>query len=132
VGVAVVASRGVLYAVADYERVVPLLAQSQVEAVVGGLLRSSGVTVLGDASLARAACVLNQGLPGSKSGPRPRFVMRWQDSDLSQLPQALVDRLASGQFRQAAVGSCPTQGQEGSFTAYRVAVLLYSGREGAH
>ena len=51
--------------------------------------------------------------------------MRWQDADLTQLPQALAERLASGNYRQAAVGSCPAQITEGSFTAYRVAVLLY-------
>jgi hypothetical protein len=125
VGVALVASRGVLYAVADYERAVPVLAQSQVEAAVAGLLRVSGVKVLGDATVARSACAVDRGLPNSKSGPQPRFVMRWQDADLSQLPQALVDRLATGRFRSAAVGSCPPQGQEGSFTAYRIAVVLY-------
>ena len=125
VGVALVASRGVLYAVADYERAVPVLAQSQVEAAVAGLLRASGVKVLGDATVARGVCVTNRGLPSLKSGPQPRFVMRWQDADLSQLPQALVDRLATGRFRSAAVGSCPPQGQEGTFTAYRIAVLLY-------
>jgi len=36
----------------------------------------------------------------------------------------LTDILASSQFRHAAVGSCPPQGQQGWFTAYRVAVLL--------
>ena len=55
----------------------------------------------------------------------PRFIMRWQDADLTRLPQALVEKLASGNYRQAAVGSCPAQIAEGSFTAYRVAVLLY-------
>ena len=35
--------------------------------------------------------------------------MRWQNSDLSQLPQALVKQLASGNYRQAAIGSCPAQ-----------------------
>ena len=51
--------------------------------------------------------------------------MRWQDSELAQLPQALTERLASGRYRRAAVGSCPARGVEGSFSAYRVAVLLY-------
>jgi hypothetical protein len=51
--------------------------------------------------------------------------MRWQEADLTHLPQALVDRLASGSYRQAAVGSCPAENVEGSFSAYRVAVLLY-------
>jgi hypothetical protein len=130
VGVAVVASRGVLYAVADYERVVPILKQEQVEAVIAGLVRVSGVTVLRDPAVARAACSQNRGVPSAKSGPQPRFVMRWQDADLTHLPPALVDRMASGQFRQAAIGSCPPQGEEGPFTAYRIAVLLYSTRVG--
>jgi hypothetical protein len=64
-------------------------------------------------------------MPRSESGPMARFVMRWQDADLTQLPQALGDRLASGKYRQAAVGSCPAQLAGESFTAYRVAVLLY-------
>jgi hypothetical protein len=51
--------------------------------------------------------------------------MRWQGADLNRLPQALVEKLSSGQIRQAAVGSCPPQVGEGDFTAYRVAVLLY-------
>jgi hypothetical protein len=41
------------------------------------------------------------------------------------LPEALVKRLASGSYHQAAVGSCPARGTEGSFTLYRLAVLLY-------
>ena len=54
-----------------------------------------------------------------------RQIMRWQGSDMSQLPQALAERLGSGRYQRAAVGSCPAAGQEGTFTAYRVAVLLY-------
>jgi hypothetical protein len=51
--------------------------------------------------------------------------MRWQDSALKELPRPLTEQLASGQYHRAAVGSCPAQGVEGDFTAYRVAVLLY-------
>jgi len=123
VGVAVVAARGELYAVADYSRVVEQLSASQVEARVAALLRSSGVAILRDPSAARAACMTDEGMP--RSEPMARFVMRWQDADLTQLPQALTERLASGKYRQAAVGSCPAQVAGGSFTAYRVAVLLY-------
>jgi hypothetical protein len=122
VGVAVVASRGVLYAVADYERAVPVLTQAQVEADVARLVRAQGLTLLADPTAARAYCVQAR---GTKAGSRPGFSMLWQDADLSRLPQALADRIASGHYRQAAVGSCPPQEVEGSFTAYRVAVLLY-------
>jgi hypothetical protein len=123
VGIAVVAAHGSLYAVADYSRVVEQLSASQVEARVAALMRASGVAILRDPNSARAACSTDEGMP--RSEPMARFVMRWQDADLTQLPQALTDRLASGKYRQAAVGSCPAQVAGGSFTAYRLAVLLY-------
>ncbi len=124
VGLAVVATRGVLYAVADYERAVESLSASQVESRVASLIRVSGISILADTQPARAACATDEGAPRS-SGARPGFIMRWQDSELERLPQALTERLASGQYHRAAVGCCPAQGQNGSFTAYRVAVLLY-------
>jgi hypothetical protein len=125
VGVSVVAGRYGLYAVADYERAVPVLTRAQVEAAITSLVKAGGVAILPDASLARAACSADNGLPRPASGARPRFIMRWEEADLTLLPEALVDKLATGKFRQAAVGNCPTQGQEGPFTAYRIAVLLY-------
>jgi uncharacterized protein YkwD len=125
VGVAVLASRGVLYAVADYAQGVPALTQAQVEQQVASLIRVSGVTILDDPNLARQACASDSGVPHSTTGAQPSFIVRWQDSDLSHLPQSLVDHLTSGVYRQASVGSCRPRGGEGSFTAYRVAVLLY-------
>jgi len=125
VGVAVVASRGVLYAVADYEHGVESLNGREVEARIAGMLQGSGVSIVPDASVARAACATDNGAPRSANGAQPGFVMRWQGSDMTQLPQALEERLASGRYQRAAVGSCPARGQEGTFTAYRVAVLLY-------
>ena len=125
VGVAVVAARGEFYAVADYSRAVEQMSASQVEARVAALIRVSGVAILRDPSMARTSCTSDAGMPRTAGGPMPRFIMRWQDADLTRLPQALVEKLASGNYRQAAVGSCPAQIAEGSFTAYRVAVLLY-------
>jgi hypothetical protein len=122
VGMAVVASSGVLYAVADYERAVPDLTQAQVEAAVARLVRVSGITILHDPTTARAYCA---NFKGEKGGKQPSFAMRWQDGDLSHLPLALVDHLTSAQYHQATVGSCPAQNVGGSFSAYRVAVLLY-------
>lgn len=125
VGFAVVESRGVLYAVADYGHAVGLLGAVGVESQVAELIRASGVAVGRDATLARRACLANSGVPHTEAGAMPGFVMRWQDSDLSRLPKALADRLASGRYQRAEVGNCPAQGANGSFTTYRVAVLLY-------
>jgi hypothetical protein len=118
VGIAVVASNGVLYAVADYARAVQVRSQAQVEAAVANLLHARGLTILKDAAGARAYCA-----NGTKDTSQPSFLMRWENPDLTQLPQPLMDRL--GQYRQAAVGSCAPQEVEGAFTTYRVAVLLY-------
>lgn len=125
VGIAVVAIRGELYATADYSRNVVALSRQQVEARVAQMLRPSGVSVLADPAQARAACVADQGIPSSRTGLQAHFVMRWQDSELAQLPDALQQKLSSRRYRYASIGSCPARGVEGTFTAYRVAVLLY-------
>lgn len=125
VGIAVVAIRGVLYATADYSRRVAALSRSQVEAHVAQLLRPSGVAILADSSQARAACVADQGMPSARNGLEPHFIMRWQDSDLARLPEALQEKLATHRYRSASIGSCPARGVAGTFTAYRVAVVLY-------
>jgi uncharacterized protein YkwD len=123
VGIAVVAGRYGLYAVADYERTVAVLSQTQIEAQVAGLLR--GVTIQLDPSLARTSCAAEGALPHPASGPRPRFAMYWEGADLTRLPKELSGALASGKYQQASVGNCSPQGEEGSFTAYRIVVLLY-------
>jgi uncharacterized protein YkwD len=124
IGVAVVAGRHGLYAVADYERAVPELTQKQVESRFAALLKQAGMEVLPDAALAREACATDDGMPKPATGPKPRFVMRWQGANLTRLPQELANKLATEKFRWASVGNCTMQGQD-TFTAYRIAVLLY-------
>lgn len=124
VGIAVVSVRGVLYATADYARGVEKLTPEQVEAQVAGLVRVSGVSILSNNARARAACKTDGAPPGAGSS-LPSFVMRWQDSEMKQLPKPLAEKLAAGQFRRAEIGSCAPHGVEGNFTVYRVAVLLY-------
>lgn len=125
IGIAVVPKRGVLYATADFSRAVAAFSTAQIENRVGSLIAPSGVKILSDHLLAREACTADRGFPRVANGAQPTFVMRWQDSELSHLPQNLADQLASGRYREAAVGSCQPKGEAGTFTAYRVAVLLY-------
>jgi len=124
VGIAVVYAHGEFYAVADYSAVVENLSPAQVEARVAALVRASRVSISPDSALARSACASDDDLMRSSSA-RPAWMIRWQDSDLSHLPQQLVSQLKSGKYRQAAVGSCPAQYNGGAFTSYPVAVLLY-------
>jgi len=126
VGIAVVPANGVLYAVADFTRGVSAMTPAQIEADVAGLIRPSGVAIRRDPTAARKACAMDHGFPPG-TGPQPDFVMRWQSADLTHLPQDLVSKLASGQFREAEVGDCPARNVEGSFSMYRIAVLLYAG-----
>ncbi len=125
VGVAIVAARGVLYAVADYSHAVRQMSAAHVEARIAALLRPSGVTVLQDPGAARAACTADNGMPRVSGAMQPHFIQRWQDADLSRLPQDLVNQLRTGRYRAAGVGSCAAQDTGGAFTAYRVAVILY-------
>jgi hypothetical protein len=125
VGIAVVAAKGVLFAVADYAKAVPVLTQSEVEAQIGSLLRAQGISVTRETATARAACRLDKGLPSVAGGSGPEFVMRWQDANLDRLPPRLLENLAGGHYRRGEVGSCPPRDGQGAFTAYRVAVLLY-------
>jgi hypothetical protein len=124
-GAAVVVSRGVLYAVADYDRAVSVFSPAQVENQVAGLLREQGIVTFGDKAEARAYCERGQKVSGAVDAIEPRFRMLWQNPDVSELPGALMGKLVSRVYRKAAVGSCPAQNVEGAFTTYRVAVLLY-------
>jgi uncharacterized protein YkwD len=124
VGVAVVVRGGELYAVADFERAVSVLTPEQVESTVARLVQETGVTARGNYVAARLACAQDHGMPASLDNKRPEFIMRWQDAELTHLPPALLDRIATGRYREAAVASCPSQNPETTFTIYRVAVLL--------
>jgi uncharacterized protein YkwD len=124
VGVAVVARGNMLYAVTDFERAVSVLTPDQVEAAVANLVKAAGIAAHSNSTGARVACAQDHGLPASLDNRRPEFIMRWQAAELDRLPEALLDRIATGRYREAAVGSCPSPSAAGTFTAYRVAVLL--------
>lgn len=125
IGTAIVAARGTLYAVEDFSAAVQQLSRTQIEARVGDLIRVSGVSILPNPTQARDACATDQGMPPAKPGMEPLFLMRWQSSSLDALPKVLTQKLATGKYRSASVGSCTPEGARDSFSAYRVAVLLY-------
>jgi uncharacterized protein YkwD len=131
VGLAVVARGNTLYAVADFAHEVRVLSPEQVEGTVANLVQATGVSAHGNSAGARLACAQDHGLPASLDNRRPEFIMRWQDAALSHLPEALLDRIGTGKYKEAAVGSCPSSSVEGTFTVYRVAVLLLRPESGA-
>jgi len=123
IGIAVIEKDGYLYAVEDFANANQSLTREQVEEKVGDLLRAQKIDPSGPRSIGEEACATQDGTPSdaSKAG-QVKGVMRFQTPDLSKLPDQVVQQLSSGQFTKAAVGACKS---EGTFTTYRVAVVLY-------
>jgi len=122
IGISLVQKGGAVWAVEDFADGVEALSPVQIENDVIGLLKAQGIEQATATAGARETCGMEQ---GSVGGSRPRFIMRWEGSDLSRLPGALVDRLRSGQYHSAAVGACEGARPGQGFTTYRVAVLLF-------
>ena len=122
VGIAVVSEGNLNFAVADFARAVPSLSQAEVEAKFASLLRARGVMVALDSTDARTYCASNDRYHG---GDPPSFLVRWQNPDVTHLPDPVLEQLAVGRYHRAAVGSCAPQSVNTAFTIYRVAVLLY-------
>jgi hypothetical protein len=122
IGIALVHNKGEVWAVQDFSDAVEALGPSDIEGRVIGLLAKQGMESATATADARQTC----GMPhGSAGGSKPRFIMRWEGSDLSRLPDALVDKLQTGKFRSAAVGVCGSAHPGQGFTTYQIAVLLY-------
>ena len=122
VGIAVLSSRGIFYAVADYSQAVRALSPFQVEASIGNLIRPSGLIVLADPSVAPAPTA-----PPIAGPPALRIPVSSCSGRAPTSPTSsnFADRLSSGQYHRAAIGNCPAQSDQSAFTAYRIAVLLY-------
>lgn len=122
IGIAVIERGGYLYAVEDFANASESLTTDQVEAKVSDLLRNQNVDPSGDKKVAEAACRMSSGMP---EGAGARAIARFQTASLNALPAQVAQQIKNGQFTKAAVGACPSDGSQGSFTVYRVAILLY-------
>jgi hypothetical protein len=121
VGIRVVRRDGQLYAVQDFAHTVDVLTLEEQERTVASLLQAqTEIPVRTATEDARRTCEMSTGY----AGRQPGFVMRFTAAELTGLPQTLRARLASGRYREAAVGACPLNGEE-KFTAFSIAVLLY-------
>lgn len=122
VGVGLVRQGGNLWAVEDFSAGVSAMGSSQIERQIEQLLSQRGLRSAGDVSAARQTCAMDHGSAGTA---RPKFIMRWQGSDLSRLPEVLEQQISSGRFHSAAVGACNTGNEGPGFTTYRLAVMLF-------
>ena len=122
IGIALIHNRGEIWAVEDFAHSVEALGPSEIESRVIALLAEQQMQDARATVDARQTCEMPH---GSAGGSKPRFIMRWEGSDLSRLPDVLVSKLHTGQFHSAAVGVCDSAQPGQGFTTYRVAVLLY-------
>jgi hypothetical protein len=121
VGIAVTPDpNGLLYAVEDFARNVPTLSQATVEQHVQKLLQAQGLAPAPSNDDARKTCTMPQGQAGS-----PKLVIQWDSSNISQLPDTLLQQLSRTKYTTAAVGACPGNQPNQQFTTYHIAVLLY-------
>jgi hypothetical protein len=126
VGIAVVSRSGQFYAVEDFAATVEPLSFDQQEDAVAQVLTKAGLEVGPNGSTssqaqARLACRMDSGFPGAN---KPWYIMRYSADRLDQLPNRLESQIRSGQYRQAVVGACQDS-DNGSFSGYNIAVLLY-------
>ena len=124
IGIAEMPGRKGLYAVQDFALAVEKLSLAQQEEKVRALISASGLRTEDNPERtqwndARKTCQMSSGSAG-----QPAALLKFDGSDLSQLPARLQPLLSSGKYRSAAVGACDPGGIDG-FTHFRVAVLFY-------
>ncbi|WP_158749506.1 CAP domain-containing protein [Acidobacterium sp. S8] len=123
VGIGVVEHAGYWYAAVVFDSAVDSMGPEQVEQKVAALLRQHNIDPSRPPGAARKDCAVDS---GDVSGSHALFVMRWESSDLSRLPDPLEQRISSGKYKTASVGACSgQQGGNQGFTTYNIAVLLY-------
>ena len=120
-GIAVVASMGQLFAVQDFARLTPALSLDEQESEVRALLVARGLRIVNTAGDLRKTCALDRGIV---PGDHPKYIFRYQTADLRELPKELVTELRHSGYRSAAVGACESS-EEGGFTGFRLAILLF-------
>jgi uncharacterized protein YkwD len=119
-GIAVVENQGLLFAVEDFARDVPALTPEAIEHQVAKLLQARGFPPAASNEDARKTCAMARGQSGV-----PKLVIQWDGSDISHLPDTVLQQLDKTKYTSAAVGACPGKQPDQQFTTYHIVVLLY-------
>lgn len=122
VGISVLRRNGQLYAVQDFGRTVEDLTFEEQESAVASLLISvTSLTILDIPEDVHRTCAMGTGYAGSRT---PAFVFRYTSGSLTELPEMLQRKLATGLYHEAAVGACAPKDIQ-SFSYFNIVVLLY-------
>ncbi|HZY61751.1 MAG TPA: CAP domain-containing protein [Edaphobacter sp.] len=120
VGIGVIKSGGLLYAVEDFAQSVSVSKQGEIESRVSKALQSLGIPSVKVTEAARSNCRSQAETQGDAA-----LVAHLEGPNPAELPDALVQRIKQGNYHSAAVGECSSANAGQGFTTYRVAVLLY-------
>lgn len=120
VGIGVIESDGLLYAVEDFAQSVAVPKRGAIESQVMEALQKAGIGAVKMTAAARSNCESQ-----SNTSPDAKLVVHWEGANPGQLPDVVAQRILQGSYQSAAVGACPSAQAGQGFTTYRVAVLLY-------
>lgn len=120
VGISVVQSGNMFFAVEDFSAAVPDLTLAEQEQQVESQIAAHGLRIEEASADARKTCELERGWAGQK----PALVLRYEVSDLTHLPEDIEQKVASGKYHSAAVGACDAGGSR-EFARFRIAILLF-------
>ncbi len=120
VGIAAVRGPGGLFAVQDFSQLVPELSVEEQEKKVASLLAAQGFHLSDATEGARKTCESGAGLADTSA----KSMIRFEVSDLNQLPEEIERKIRTRPYGKVAVGACHANRAPG-FTRYRVAVLFF-------
>jgi uncharacterized protein YkwD len=120
IGIAVTRGTNGLFAVQDFSRQVANLSLVQQEEKVASLVLAAGLPAVDATEDARKTCGMDRGYAGTSV----LYIVRFEVTDLTKLPDELLQKINSRKYRKGAVGAC-RGGDTGGFTRYRIAVMLY-------
>jgi Cysteine-rich secretory protein family len=122
IGISVVQSGNTLFAVQDFSASVPAASLTEQERQVASELvaRHAELNVDAGSTDARKTCETSQVYSGNKSAT----VLRYESSDITHIPDEVLQKIPQGKYHQALVGACRATG-DSSFARFRVAILLF-------
>jgi uncharacterized protein YkwD len=121
VGIGTVRTNVGMFAVEDFTLSVSNLNLEEQEKKVAALLTQAGWQVGSSKAEARKACETDQIERGRHIGEV--YLVRFETSDLSQIPEEVEKKMHSKPFRTVSVGACSSEGGPG-FAHFRIALLL--------
>lgn len=120
VGIAVIEDQGLLYAVEDFARTAPTLHHQDIERNISQLLQPHNIAAAPANQEAQAICQ-----SPDKASTSTKLVIQWDGPAPTQLPNVLLQQIATGKFTTAEVAACPGSQPNQQFTTVHVVVLLY-------